>query len=53
MASGLMKKIDNSMLQSEQTRIYDQAKQYIFFSSKIEKSRKYPFYKYLIDGLYQ
>ena len=43
-------KIDNSMLQIVKTRIFDQAKQDIF--SKIEKSRKCPFYKYLIDGLY-
>ena len=44
------KKIDNSMLQIVKTRIFDQAKQDIF--SKIEKSRKCIFYKYLIDGLY-
>ena len=43
-------KIDNSMLQIVKTRIFDQAKQDII--SKIEKSRKCPFYKYLIDGLY-
>jgi hypothetical protein len=40
---------DNSMLKIIKTRIFDQAKQDIF--SKIEKSRKCPFYKYLIDGL--
>jgi hypothetical protein len=40
---------DNYMLHIVQLRIFDKAQQDIH--SKIEKSRKCPFYKYLINGI--